>query len=79
MNKKIFLKIIFSGLVSFGFGCARKDVLGVYTDVSYYHDWIANVLNDTSAANISVPQVHRVVHRRRNRKRFQGLSSLFNF
>ena len=29
------------GVVSFGDGCAREDSYAVYTEVSYYLDWIA--------------------------------------
>jgi V8-like Glu-specific endopeptidase len=28
------------GLVSYGFGCARKAMPAIYTNISYYYDWI---------------------------------------
>jgi secreted trypsin-like serine protease len=34
-----------SGIVSFGFGCGRRNFPGAYVDVSRYNNWISDCVN----------------------------------
>ncbi|KAK4882904.1 hypothetical protein RN001_006223 [Aquatica leii] len=47
-------RYIQQGITSFGFGCAKRNALGIYTDVSHFVDWIYDKI-DTEEQNIFIP------------------------
>lgn len=44
-----------SGVVSFGFGCARRNFPGAYVDVAQYNHWIQECMAST-VAHENIPQ-----------------------
>lgn len=47
---------ILLGLTSFGYECAAKDVLGLYTDVSHYLDWLQKKMNVNLSGGTPIEQ-----------------------
>ncbi|KAF2887532.1 hypothetical protein ILUMI_18641, partial [Ignelater luminosus] len=37
---------VLQGITSFGFGCAQKNMLGIYTDVSHFINWIEEKITE---------------------------------
>ncbi|XP_018327571.1 proclotting enzyme [Agrilus planipennis] len=73
---------VLEGIVSFGFGCAEKDLLGVYTNLSEFLPWIRaklktenvrqeNFIETTTLGDVKNMRRRRRKMKRRKRKRFQ--------